>query len=98
MLQSIKEVLPAVLAGIENPAAFKRQELAENWAEIIGPKWAEHTKPKLRTDGTLCVWTDQSVLAFELNQKYRRSILKRAQARAGEDLVKSIRFFVGQLR
>jgi predicted nucleic acid-binding Zn ribbon protein len=97
-IQKIGELLPAVLAGLQSPELALRSRLVSEWPAIAGAKIAEHTRPTLNNAGELWVWVDQSTLAFELNQRYRGSLLKRAQAALGEEAVKDIRFRVGQLR
>ncbi len=90
--------MPAVFASLQNPVAQKRTLLTSRWSEIAGARVAEHTRPSLTKDGKLFVWVDQSALAFELNQKYGPSLLKRAQALLVEDAITTISFRVGQLR
>ena len=97
-MQAIKELLPAVMAGLQAPELALRSKLVSEWPAIAGLKIAEHTRPTLSATGGLWVWVDQSSLAFELNQRYRGSLLKRTQAVLGEEAVKSVRFRVGQLR
>ena len=97
-MQAIKELLPAVLAGLQTPELALRSKLVSEWPAIAGARIAGHTQPVISPSGELLVWVDQSTLAFELNQKYRSSLLKRAQAALGEEAVKSVRFRVGQLR
>jgi predicted nucleic acid-binding Zn ribbon protein len=97
-MQSIKDLLPAVFEALKTPEMQGRTKLTAHWAEIAGPRIAAHTRPSLSKDGKLFVWVDQSTLAFELSQKYGPSLLKRAQALLGEEMVKSIGFRVGQLR
>ena len=97
-MQSIKELLPSVFAALQSPAMQSRSRLVSCWEKIAGAHVAAHTKPSLSKDGKLFVWVDQSALAFELNQKYSQSILKRTQALLGEESVKKIYFRVGQLR
>jgi hypothetical protein len=97
-MKSLKECIPGVLANLQTPEKTRRQTLLDAWPSIAGPNFAAHTRPSLADDGRLFVWVDQSSLAFELNQKYRPSILKRAQAVLGEEAVQKIFFRVGELR
>ena len=97
-MQAIKELLPEVLAGLQAPELVLRRKLVSEWPAIAGTKIANHTRPVIDPSGELLVWVDQSTLAFELNQRYRGSLLKRTQAVLGEEAVKKIRFRVGQLR
>jgi predicted nucleic acid-binding Zn ribbon protein len=97
-MQAIKSIIPEVLAKLRQPEMLCRQRILEEWPAVAGDRVAEHTKPSLSKDGKLYIWVDQSALAFELNQKYRHSILKRAQAVVGEEAVREIKFRVGQIR
>ena len=97
-MHTLKDIIPSVLLNLEAPVALDRGRLVNQWTEIAGPKIAAHTRPLLSENGELCVWVDQSTLAFELNQKYRQTFLKRAQEALGDHAVKQIRFRVGQLR
>ena len=97
-MQAIKELLAGVIANLQTPEKQTRTKLVSEWASMAGPKIAAHTKPTLLRNGELCVWVDQAALAYELSQKYRQSLLKRAQMTLGETTIKSIRFYVGQLR
>lgn len=96
-MQAIKDLLPGVLASLQTPEKKDRSRLVSEWPSVAGPKIASHTKPTLR-NGALCVWVDQSALAYELSQKYKASILKRAQMALGETTIKTVRFYVGQIR
>ena len=97
-MESIKNLLPEVVAGLQTPEKKTRTQLVQEWPSVAGPRIAAHTKPTLLRNGELCVWVDQAALAYELSQKYRQSLLKRAQMTLGETTIKSIRFYVGQLR
>ena len=97
-MQAIKDLIPSVLANLQTPALLKRHQLVAKWPEIVGEEMAKHSQPKIGARGHLFVWVDQPVLAFEMNQKYGQTILKRVQGLLGESEIQSIRFFVGQLR
>ena len=97
-MQSIRDLIPSVFEALQSPVLQQRSKLTMLWAQVAGASIAEHTRPSLTKDGKLFVWVDQSTLAFELNQRYAQSLLKRAQALLGEESVKSISFRVGQLR
>jgi len=97
-MDSIRDLLPGVLKSLQTPESSKRQKLVDSWRAIAGPMIAPHTKPSLTPDGKLFVWVDQASLAFEINQKYASSLLKRTQAVLGEENAKKIFIRVGQLR
>lgn len=96
-MQAIKDIIPVVVAQLQTPKKSLRSRLLEEWPAIAGPRLAHRTRPRLGEEGELCVWVDQSTLAFELSQRYRQSFLKRVQAALGEKAVTSIRFRVGRL-
>ena len=95
-MERIKNILPSVIRGFENPEQKARSLLVSKWPSIAGAKLAPHTKPQLSRQGVLFVYVDESVLAFEINQKYKLSFLKRAQAALGEETVKMIKVLVGK--
>lgn len=97
-MDAIKDLVGKVLKELENPEKKSRQKLIDAWQQIAGNQIAQHTRPSLTEQGKLFVWVDTSTLAFELNQKYKQSLLKRAQAVMGEEAVREIYFRVGQLR
>lgn len=97
-MDKIKDLIGGVIASLSTPEKSKRQQLVDSWRAIAGPKIAPHTKPSLSSEGKLFVWVDDSTLAFELNQRYKQTFLKRVQAVLGENEVTDICFRVGQLR
>ncbi|MBU3758547.1 MAG: DUF721 domain-containing protein [Candidatus Omnitrophica bacterium] len=97
-MEAIRDLLGKVLKDLENPEKQTRQKLVDAWRQIAGPQIAPRTKPSLTEQGKLFVWVETSTLAFEINQKYRQSLLKRTQAVMGEDKVREIYIRVGQLR
>ena len=96
-MESIKTIIPSVLAQFQNPVHDARQRLWSEWPKIVGKNLAEQTRPSLGTNGVLFVWVNESTLAFELNQKYKQTLLRRAQAAVGEE-IQSVIIRVGELR
>lgn len=97
-MRSIKDVVPEILKSLQNPELKKKNELYDHWGRVVGSKLAGLTKPSLTKEGRLIIWVKDSALAFELNQKFKPAILKRANDLAGQGTVKDIRVRVGQLR
>lgn len=95
-MDRIKNILPTVIRGFESPEKQARSKLVTEWAGIAGASLAKHTRPQLTQKGVLYVYVDESVLAFEVSQRYRSSLLKRAQAVLGEETVKEVKVFVGK--
>jgi len=97
-MEKIQNILPGILSELKNPQKTKRQQLLEHWEKIAGPKIASHTKPSLGKEGKLFILVDQSTLAYELNQKHKTALLRRAQAQLGEKEIQAVYFKVGQIR
>lgn len=97
-MQVIKDILPSVLQNLRTSATRKRSLLVDRWGSIAGPKISACTKPVLEKNGELSIWVEQAALAFEISQRHKQTLLKRAQVELGEEEVKSVRVYVGQLR
>jgi hypothetical protein len=97
-MRSIRDVLPEVLRNLQSPEAKKKSDFFDQWEKVVGKKFSGLTKPSLTKNGELFVWVRDSALAFELNQKFKPVILKRAKALLGEGQIKGIHIRVGQLR
>jgi len=95
-IERIQSIIPSVIRGLESPEKKTRSLLVEKWPAIAGGKLAPHTRPQLTQKGTLYVHTSEATIAYEISQKYRLSLLKRAQAVLGEDVVKELKVLVGK--
>lgn len=96
-MRPLLPILTSVLEGLTQGDNPQRISLTGQWTSIMGEKFARHTKPSLGTGGSLCIWVDDSVLAYELSQKYRGTVLKRLDATLGKGSIKRLIFRVGQL-
>ena len=95
-MDEIRAILPSVIKGFEDPEKQKRSLLVDSWAGIVGEKLVKQTRPQLSSKGILYVHVKESALAFEISQRHRQSLLKRAQAALGEGAVKEVRVLVGK--
>ena len=93
----LASVLEGLLTRLHTPGQNKKTTLMELWPKIAG-RFSEHTKPRFGSDGQVIVWVDDSTLAFELSRRYKPVLLKRLVNQFGENEVKDIRFFVGEIR
>lgn len=96
--EPLKPILERLFSELNKPEQQNCSRLTDSWPEIAGEFVAQHTKPRFAQGGKVTVWVDDSTLAFELTQRYKPTLLKRLQNEFGEERVKDIRFFVGQLR
>lgn len=90
-------ILDSLFEELARGVKEKRSLLQVGWPKIMGPSLSTHTRPTLQEGGTLCVWVDDSTLAYELSQRYRGTVLKRVGAMLGEETVKRIIFRVGSI-
>ena len=95
-MDDIRSILPRVIKGFQDPEKKKRNLLVDSWTSIAGEKLTKQTRPQLSSKGILYVHVSDSVLAFEISQRYRQSLLKRAQAILGEEAVKEVRVLGGK--
>ena len=93
----LASVLEGLLTRLHTPEQNKKTALMELWPKIAG-RFSGHTKPRFGSDGQVIVWVDDSTLAFELSRRYKPVLLKRLVNQFGENEVKDIRFFVGEIR
>lgn len=95
-MKAVSEILKQVFIDLQKPQVSRQQKLTDEWTQIMGRKLAPRTKPLLKDKGVLCVWVKDSVLAFELSQKYDQAVLKRAQAVLGEKEIQKVIFRIGE--
>lgn len=91
----LQPIIHLLLEELTHGVKEKRSTLQGEWPSIIGSTFSQHTRPNLEEGGTLRVWVDDSVLAYELSQRYSGTILKRAENILGEGTIKKIIFRVG---
>src|SRR3989338_3402850 len=94
----LKPILNSLFASLTNPEQHKKSVLVDCWPKIAGNLFSKHTKPRFAQDGKVTVLVDDSTLAFELSWRYKALLLKRLKNQFGEDEVKDVRFFVGEIR
>ena len=97
-MDDIKKIIDGLMGVLADPASRKKTLLMEKWPAIIGAKLAGHTKPVFGKKGELIIWVDQSALAFELRQRHQEVLLARVRTALGNEEIKTLRFFVGQIR
>ena len=94
----LKSVLTSLFTRLTDPEQQKKTALVDCWPKIAGEQFSKHTQPRFTVDRKVVVCVDDSTLAFELSRRYKAVLLKRLRNQFGEDEVKDIKFFVGQLR
>ena len=93
-----KAVLENLFVSMQkDPEQRKRSALMDCWQEAAGKHVSADTKARFSPGGNVTVWVDDSTLAFELSRRYKPALLKRLRNQFGEEQVKDLRFFVGEL-
>lgn len=93
----LTSVLDSLFQELKTGTKEKRSALEDSWPQIVGRKMAQHTRGRLLQGGTLCVWVDDSVLAYELGRRHEGTILKKTKEILGEKSVKKVIFRVGEI-
>lgn len=96
-MKDIKKIIPSVLRELELPEKQKKTKLLLEWESIAGEKISKYTTPRLSSNGVIFVYVKEPVVAYEISQRHRLSILKRAQAVFGEEKIKDVRVRVGTI-
>jgi predicted nucleic acid-binding Zn ribbon protein len=94
----LRAAINNIFNRLSEPDLKMRSNLVDAWPQISGAFFSKHTKPRFGAANEVLVWVDDSTMAFELSQRYKPVILKRLQNQFGEEHVKSVRFFVGEIR
>jgi predicted nucleic acid-binding Zn ribbon protein len=87
-----------IFQRLSHPQQQNKMVLVDRWPQIAGEQVSRRTKPRFTPDKQVAVWVDDSTLAFELSRRHKLSILKRLQNEFGEEEVRDVKFFVGEIR
>lgn len=90
-IQSIGDLLPALLRKLGLERGVKEHEILERWAEIVGPKIAEVSSAERIRDGKLWVAVGHPAWRNELNFM-KRELIEKINRELGEPIVKEIIF------
>lgn len=86
-----EHLLPNVMKklGLEQP--MWEQALLREWATLVGPQVAQHTRPGRLERGTLTVFVANSAWLSELRRYGEKTMLEKLQSRFGRKRIKGIR-------
>ena len=97
-MDHIKDVVHNIISGIHQKSSpDKNRNIKDIWAEVVGAEIAGHTKPTRLKKETLYVTTDEAAWAYELSQKYKKSLIESLNKKYGEQKIKDIFFRVGEI-
>lgn len=91
---ALAQVLSQVIGRLPTPGSHWSDALVNEWAALVGPDVARHTKPGRMDQKCFTVFVDSSTWLSEL--RFRQgTILSNLQKRFGSDRIASIRFLLG---
>lgn len=80
-------------AGLGN--RIMEEEMAKEWAGMVGEFLARHSRPVALRNGVLQVAVMQSAVRYDLERNLKRDVLAKLQKRYGPGVVKDLRFTPG---
>jgi len=90
--QPISNVLSNILSGIKPQDEDTWQyEIAQEWQELAGSKYAPHTRPGKMIDATLYIYVKHSIWLAELSGSEKKDVLYRLQKRFGSKRIRAIK-------
>jgi len=89
--RGIDEILESLLPKSPFASGLRVQKVLESWSEIAGEEIARHSRAVGIERGVLVVQVENSVWAQELSL-LKPQLLKKLEARLGEDGPKDVRF------
>ncbi|HNV86668.1 MAG TPA: DUF721 domain-containing protein [Candidatus Omnitrophota bacterium] len=96
--EPLKGVLGKILSDLQKKGSSPDNQILESWPILAGEKIAGHARPYALKNKTLFVRADSAAWAHELTARHRAVLLKRLQAKFGEETVEKIYFRVGEIR
>jgi predicted nucleic acid-binding Zn ribbon protein len=79
--------------GFEN--RLREEEILSVWGELVGPFFAQHSRPTKLIQGVLQVQVLQPTVLYELDRQWKPVVLQKLKARFGARLIKDVRFRLG---
>jgi len=97
-MDHIKDVVSGLIEGIEGKQKKDGSlHIINAWGTIVGETIGKHTKPVHIKKKVLYVVVDQATWVYELNQKYKKELLRLLNKEVGEDCISDMCFRVGDI-
>ncbi len=97
-MDHIKDVMSGIINGLEGQQKKDGSlTIIDAWNSIVGKTIAEHTKPIHIKKKVLYVVVDQSTWVYELNQKYKKELIRLLNNEVGEESIVDMSFRVGDI-
>lgn len=92
----IRDIADNVIKKLSDERTSKSARLNASWMEAIGEENIKHARPVEMKDKILVVNVDSSVWLHKLTMD-KMKLLARIKGKMGEDLVRDIKFRIGEL-
>jgi predicted nucleic acid-binding Zn ribbon protein len=92
-LESVSRVLPRVLQQLGLDEGLLGWQAVRDWANVVGPGVARHTRAVAFNEGVLQVEVEASPWMYELGL-LKPALLRKVNAHLGRRLVRDVRFRV----
>ena len=79
--------------GLENRLC--EEDVLAVWVELVGPFFAQHSRPTKLFQGVLLVRVLQPTVLYELDRQWKSVVLQKLKARFGGRLIRDVRFRLG---
>jgi predicted nucleic acid-binding Zn ribbon protein len=97
-MEKIKDIIENVLNKIEGKQKKENSlYIVDIWEKVVGKTIAQHTKPVFYKKKVLHVVVDQATWVYELNQKYKKELIRLINEESKEEYLKDICFKVGDI-
>ncbi len=90
----IADVVQTILRRLIPPEVAWLQQIADSWADWVGPTVAACSRPGRLADGTLYVYVRTSGHLAELRRHHLQSLEARVRQRAGHTRVRGVRLML----
>ena len=93
--KTIQKTLEKELEALGLNERLVEDQLVDAWADAVGPSNAHNSRPVQLQKGVLIVAVAQPALKYDFERFHKAEILKRMQEKIGKNMIRDIRFRVG---
>jgi predicted nucleic acid-binding Zn ribbon protein len=91
----VRDVLAQLAPKLGLEDRLREEEILSVWGELVGPFFAQHSRPTKLFHGVLLVQVLQPTVLYELDRQWKSVVLQKLKTRFGGRLIKDVRFRLG---
>ncbi|HET9376286.1 MAG TPA: DUF721 domain-containing protein [Chthoniobacterales bacterium] len=91
----VRDVLAQLAPKLGLEHRLCEEEILAVWGELVGPFFAQHSRPARLFQGVLLVHVLQPTVLYELDRQWKSAVLQKLKTRFGGRLIKDVRFRLG---